>query len=29
LTGFAPFLETKEFKDLNVGLAFDEGGFLF
>jgi hypothetical protein len=25
LTGFSPFLETKEFKDLNIGLAFDEG----
>ena len=25
LTGLAPFLDTKEFKDLNVGLAFDEG----
>jgi len=25
LTGLAPFLETSEFKSLNVGLAFDEG----
>lgn len=24
-TGFGPFIETKEFKDLNVGFAFDEG----
>ena len=25
LTGFFPFIQTKEFKDLNVGLALDEG----
>jgi aminoacylase len=25
LTGFYPFIQTKEFKDLNVGLALDEG----
>lgn len=25
LTGLAPFIEMKEFKDLNVALAFDEG----
>ena len=27
LTGLAPFLETDDFKGLNVGLAFDEGNF--
>jgi aminoacylase len=27
LTGLSPFLETEEFKNLNVGLAFDEGIF--
>lgn len=25
LTGFAPFIKTQEFKDLNVGVAIDEG----
>ena len=25
LTGFYPLIQTKEFKDLNVGLALDEG----
>ena len=28
LTGLAPFLESNEFKSLNVGLAFDEGFIL-
>ena len=27
LTGFAPFIETKEFAELNVGVALDEGKF--
>lgn len=25
MTGFSPFLETQEFKDLNVGFGLDEG----
>ena len=25
MTGFAPFLDSKEFKELNVGFALDEG----
>ena len=25
LTGFLPFLDTEEFKSLNVGFALDEG----
>jgi aminoacylase len=29
LTGFYPFIQTKEFKDLNVGLALDEGNLFF
>lgn len=27
LTGFYPFIQTKEFKELNVGLALDEGNY--
>jgi aminoacylase len=25
ILGFAPFLETKEFQEMNVGVALDEG----
>jgi hypothetical protein len=25
IKGFAPFLETKEFREMNVGVALDEG----
>ena len=27
LKGMLPFVNTKQFKDLNVGFALDEGGF--